>query len=193
MKLSEYFKLIKEEEVARRYFVVNTFDGALTIFGIVTAIYFSGNKDDSIVIISAVGAAIAIAVSGVWGAYSIERAERLRSLRELERHLIRDLDETELEKKAKVVTVLVALVDGLSPLLTSLVIISPFFASKTALITVENAFMYSFTLVVAILFFLGALVGKIAKEEVVSSGLRMVFAGIIVGTIAYLIEYAKIL
>jgi len=33
------------------------------------------------------------------GAYSIERAERLRVLKELERHLMADLEETEWRKK----------------------------------------------------------------------------------------------
>lgn len=193
MKLSEYFKLIKEEEVARRYFVVNTFDGALTILGIVIAIYFSGNKNESIVITSSLGAAVAIAVSGIWGAYAIERAERLRSLRELERHLMRDLDETELERRANIVTIMVAMVDGLSPLLTSLVIITPFFASKAGLMTTENAFLSSFILVVATLFLLGAVVGKIAKENIISGGVKMAFAGLIVGILAYILEYAKII
>ena len=128
MDLRRYLKIVKEEEIARRYFVMNSFDGALTILGIVIAVYISGERNTTLIIISSLGAAIAMAVSGIWGAYSIERAERQRSLRELEMHLLSDLDETEIERKVNITTILVALVDGFSPLLVSIVTITPFLA-----------------------------------------------------------------
>jgi predicted membrane protein (TIGR00267 family) len=193
MKLSEYFKLLKEEEVARRYFVVNTFDGALTILGIISAIYISDTRDAGVIIISGMGAAIAIAVSGIWGAYAIERAERMKSLRELEMHLMRDLDETTLERRAKIVTIMVALVDGLSPLITSIIILSPFFASKTGMFDIETAFYLAMTLIALTLFILGVFVSRVAKENIIAGGTKMLIAGIIVTAITFFLHYAKIL
>jgi predicted membrane protein (TIGR00267 family) len=193
MKLSEYFKLLKEEEVARRYFVVNTFDGALTILGIISAIYISGTRDAAVIIISGMGAAIAIAVSGIWGAYAIERAERMKSLRELEMHLMRDLDETTLERRAKIVTIMIALVDGLSPLLISIIIIAPFFASNLGLLNIETAYYFSMIIIALTLFILGIFVSKVAKESIIRGGAKMLLAGVIVYAITFLLDYAKVL
>lgn len=193
MRLLSYIRILKDEEIARRYFVMNSFDGALTILGIITAMYIVGKHEVSLVVISSLGAAIAMAVSGIWGAYAVERAERLRSLRELERHLLVDLNETEIEKKISVITILVALVDGLSPLLVSLILISPFLISQFGLMNVENAFYFSFILVILILFLLGVFVGKIAKENYLKSGFKMLLAGIVVGIIIYILEFIKIL
>jgi predicted membrane protein (TIGR00267 family) len=193
MNLLKALKELKNEEIARRYFVMNSFDGALTILGIVIAVYISGKHESGLIIISSLGAAVAMAISGIWGAYSIERAERLRVLKELERHLMADLEETEIEKKVNSTTILVALVDGLSPMLATLIIISPFVASQLGLIGAESAFYYSVGIVVIILFLLGALVGHVAKEDRVKSGAKMVLAGIAVAVTVLLLDLLKLL
>jgi predicted membrane protein (TIGR00267 family) len=193
MDLLKALKELKNEEIARRYFVMNSFDGALTILGIVIAVYISGKHESGLIIISSLGAAVAMAISGIWGAYSIERAERLRVLKELERHLMADLEETEIEKKVNSTTVLVALVDGLSPMLATLLIISPFIASQLGLLGAESAFYYSIAIVVIILFLLGALVGHVAKEDRAKSGAKMVLAGIAVAVVVLLLDLLKLL
>lgn len=193
MDLRLYLKIVKEEEIARRYFVMNSFDGALTILGIVIAVYISGERNTTLIIISSLGAAIAMTVSGIWGAYSIERAERQRSLRELEMHLLSDLDETEIERKVNITTILVALVDGFSPLLVSIVTITPFLAVQIGLLALETAFYLSLSLIALVLIVLGAMVGKIAKENMIKSGLSMLFAGICVGVIVCLLDLLKVL
>ena len=191
--LLKALKELKNEEIARRYFIMNSFDGALTILGIVIAVYVSGKHESGLIIISSLGAAVAMAISGIWGAYSIERAERLRVLKELERHLMADLEETEVEKKVNSTTILVALVDGLSPMLATLLIISPFIASQLGLIGAESAFYYSIAIVVIILFLLGALVGHVAKEDRVKSGAKMILAGIAVAVVVFLLDLLKLL
>ncbi len=193
MDIRRYLKIVKEEEIARRYFVINSFDGALTILGIVIAIYVSGERNPTPIIISSLGAAIAIAVSGMWGAYAIERAERQKSLRELERHLLSDLDETEIERKLNVTTILIAFVDGFSPLLVSLVTISPFIAARLGMLGIETAFYFSLMLIALVLLLLGAMIGKIAKENVIKSGFSMLFAGVAVGILVYLLDLLKVL
>lgn len=193
MELPRYLKILKDEEIARRYFVMNSFDGTLTILGIVIAMYIAGKHDASLIIISSLGAAIALAVSGVWSAYATERAERRRSLHELEKHLLKDLNETEIEKKMDMMTMLIALVNGLSPLLVSLIIISPLLISQFGLINVETAFYFSFISIVLILFLLGAFIGKIARENYLKSGFKMLLAGIVVGIIVYILEFIKVL
>lgn len=193
MALSKYLKIVKEEEIARRYFITNSFDGSLTILGIVFAIYLTRQHSASLVIISALGAAVAICISGIWGTYAIERAERLRSLKELEMHLLRDLDETEVEKNVNITIILVALVNGLSPLIVSLVIISPFFAAQLGLVGIDLAFYFSFVLTGITLFSLGMIIGAIGKENAVKSGLKVVLAGITVAGIMYVLQCLKVL
>ncbi|PIN99598.1 hypothetical protein COT72_05600 [archaeon CG10_big_fil_rev_8_21_14_0_10_43_11] len=75
------------DPIARRYFVKNTFDGILTVIGILAGFWISGVKQPGIIILGCVGAAIAIAVAGLWGAYFTEKAERLKRFHDLEKEL----------------------------------------------------------------------------------------------------------
>jgi len=193
MNLLKVLKELKNEEIARRYFVMNSFDGALTILGIIIAVYLSGQNNPGVIITSSLGASIAMAVSGIWGAYSIEKAERQRVLKELEKHLMTDLEETEIEKKVNTTTILVALVDGLSPLLVTLIAISPFIASHLGIIGSEGAFYCSLGVIVIVLFFLGTIIGRVAKEDRLKSGINMLFAGISVAVLVCLLDFLKFL
>ena len=72
MGLKDYYRILVEHEIVRRYIIINTFDGALTILGIVLAVIMSGIRDPQLVIIPSIGASVAMAVSGIWGSYAAE-------------------------------------------------------------------------------------------------------------------------
>ena len=90
-KSKEYIEIAKVGEIARRYFVLNAFDGALTVLGIIMGSYVVGVKDPRVVIGASFGACLAMGVSGFWGAYMAERAERKRALKDLEMALFINL------------------------------------------------------------------------------------------------------
>jgi len=187
MEIVKYLRILREEEIARRYFVMNSFDGVLVALGVVIAMYLTGIDEPRVVIVSCLGAAIAIAVSGVWSAYAAERAERMKALRELERHMLKDLGETRIGKRVQIMSFLIALVNGLSPLFVSLVLIFPFVISQFGLLPLELAFYSSITLILTVLFLLGVFVGKIGEENLMKSGMKMVLAGIVVGVIIFIL------
>jgi len=192
MNLLSIFKFLVRDNIARRYFVMNSFDGALTILGVMIALWLSSVTETKLVIVSCLGAGIAMLVSGIYGAYAAEKAERVRELKELERHMMTDLDETKIGEKFEQLSVLIALVDGLSPLLVSLILIVPFVLSQFNLISLGYAFAVSFLLVAAILFFLGTFVGKISGENSLKSGAKMVSAGIVVSIIFFALEMLRV-
>jgi len=187
MEIVKYLRILKEEEIARRYFIMNSFDGVLVALGVVIAMYLTGIDEPRVVIVSCLGAAIAIAVSGVWSAYAAERAERMKALRELEKHMLKDLGETRIGRRVHIMSFLIALVNGLSPLFVSLVLIFPFVISQLGLLPLELAFYSSITLILTVLFLLGVFVGKIGEENLMKSGMKMVLAGIVVGVIIFVL------
>ncbi|ODS42660.1 MAG: hypothetical protein MSIBF_04985 [Candidatus Altiarchaeales archaeon IMC4] len=188
IKILEYIKKLKEEDIARRYFVMNSFDGALTILGIIISMYLGGISDPRVVVIAGIGAATALGVSGFWGAYASERAERMHSLRELEQHMLSDLRGTDIEKEMKTIVLLVALVDGLSPFLVSLILVVPFIV-----LSAPASFYASMLMVVLILFVLGVLLAKISMESALRSGLKMVSAGVVIGILLLAIDNLKVI
>ncbi|TXT60280.1 MAG: conserved membrane protein of unknown function [Promethearchaeota archaeon] len=89
--LKTYNKITKYSLIARRYFVVNFFDGNLTILGILLG-FFTGlitGQEDSIpailVILTGFGTSISMFISGLSGSYFSERAEQKKLKVEIEK------------------------------------------------------------------------------------------------------------
>ncbi|MCG2782165.1 MAG: hypothetical protein L6243_01090 [Candidatus Altiarchaeales archaeon] len=185
MGLSDFLVILRENEIIRRYITINSFDGALTIFGIVLANFVVGIKNPSFIILPSVGATIAMGISGMWGAYAAESAEVKKSLGELEKHLLRELEGTKRYRKGKRISFLVAVVDGLSPMTASILIIAPFILASLGILGIALAYYISFLVVAILLFILGMFLGKIAEENVIKNGFKMLLAGIVISIIFY--------
>jgi len=82
-KIRVYLKITKASGTARRYFVINGFDGAMTIFGIVLGSWIAGVSEPEIMVLAGLGACLAMGFSGFFGAYMAEKAERERRLKEM--------------------------------------------------------------------------------------------------------------
>ena len=177
-------------EIARRYFALNAFDGALTILGVLVGSYFGQIRSAGSVITLVLTASFAIGISGFYGAYMIERAERRRSLAELERSTLSNLEHTEIGRASVYATIVVSLVDGLSPFGASLIAVSPFFFGRS--LAIETEFYTAFALAFAELFGLGIFLGLISREHVVFSGFKMVVAGLLCLLVGYLLKGAAL-
>ncbi|MHC1687230.1 MAG: VIT1/CCC1 transporter family protein [Methanothrix sp.] len=176
-RLQEYMEVTKAHEIARRLFVMNAFDGALTIMGVVIGAHFSGVSNPHIVITSGIGGSVAMGISGISGAYLAERAERKRDLKKLEMAMLHNLGDTHYARASDFATFIVALVDGISPALSAAILIMPYFLVPQ--ISMDTAFYASLVLGLAILFSLGIFLARISDERLIISGMQMIMVGII--------------
>ena len=96
-KWRKYSELSNLGIIVRRKFFNNAFDGALTCAGIVSGsfiIFLSNLSSDTqslssdIIIITGLSTALAIGISGLWGAFLSEEAERKKKLSDLKREMV---------------------------------------------------------------------------------------------------------
>jgi len=172
-----YFRVSQAYKIARRLFVMNAFDGILTIMGVVIGAHFSGLSDPDIVITAGVGGCIAMGISGMSGAYLAERAERRRDLQKLESAMLADLRKSQFARASEFATIVVALVDGISPALGAIILILPYFFVPR--IDIEAAFRASLGLGLLCLFILGLFLARISHERMIVSGVRMILVGLL--------------
>jgi len=174
----EYERIAGFSKIARRAMANNAFDGILTMIGIVAGSYMGDVRSAGTVTRIGVATSISIGISGLWGAYLAESAERGRELAELERIALTDLGDTKIGRASRVAVLIVSLVDGLSPLVSSLIVLAPFFL--TPLIgDILISYALSTALALISLFGLGMFLGKISGRSLVGYGLRTVVAGIV--------------
>jgi len=176
--IREYERIAGFLKIARRALANNSFDGVLTMIGVLMGNYLGGVRNAGTVIRIGIATSISIGVSGLWGAYLAESAERGRELAELERMSLTDLGGTKIGRASRVAVVVVSLVDGLSPFLSSMIVLIPLFIAPL----IGNILLsYALSLAVGLLslFGLGMFLGHISGRSLVGYGLRTIVAGIV--------------
>lgn len=185
-KVKLYIRITSISEIARRYFVKNGMDGLMTTLGIILGAWALGTDTANLIVATGLGACLAMGVSGLFGTYITERAERKGHLKTLEESLLSDLNDSVHRDASEVVSVFAALIDGLSPSLTAMVALTPFFLTMTGVLIIWDAYLISFILNFATLFSLGVYLGTIAKENVWLYGFQMLGAGVVIAVVIFL-------
>ena len=183
--LVNLIRLSQSQSIIRRYFVVNGFDGALTMFGLILGFMLSAQIQITSVINVCLGAAIALSVSGVSSAYVSERAERKFLLRKLEGAMLSDLSDSSHARAARLVPVVVALVNGLAPLIISCLIMTPLWLNEAGVTWVSDPLWASLYIAGALLFALGVVLSDIAGIPWYLSGLKTLVIGFSTAILIY--------
>ncbi len=173
--------------IARRYFIKNGFDGSMTALGIIVGSWIVGVTKPEIIVTAGLAASLAMGVSGLFGAYMTEKAERKRHLKTLETAMLTDLSDSIHDKASDFVSVYAAFIDGASPMLTAVIALIPFIFTLMGTVVIRDAYIVSFTLSLATLFSLGLYLGRIAKENILLYGVQTVGAGILIVVIVLLL------
>ncbi len=186
-KWREYTEIAEVGEIARRYFAMNAFEGVLTIIGVLMGNLMGGVQEVKTVIGVGLSTSLAMGISGLWGSYLTEAAERRHEINELEKQTLTDLSNTKIGKASRLAAIIVAVVDGVSPFLASLLVLIPFFFAAL-FPSVELVYYSSIVVALFILFGLGLFLGHISKENLFVSGIKTVMAGTICIVLSYLLE-----
>lgn len=181
--------LSRAHGISRRYFFTNGYDGALTMLGLNVGFYSTGNVPTHIAINACLGAAIALFVSGLTSAYISESEERKKELVELERAMVVSLGDTEYGRATQWVPIWIALVNGFSPLLVSLFIISPLWMSQFEVYLpippLESTISFAFLTI----FLLGLFLGKVSGTFWLWTGLRTLAIAVITCLLILTLEF----
>jgi predicted membrane protein (TIGR00267 family) len=135
-------------------------------------------REPRVVVVTGLSTSLAMGISGLWGSYLTESAERRHEIDELESYTLTDLQETKIGKASRLAAVMVALIDGLSPFVASTLVLVPFFLANLFPV-VTWAYYAAIGMALLTLFGLGLFLGRISKENLLLSGLKTVIAGTI--------------
>lgn len=185
-RMREYNELANIGEIARRYFAMNAFDGVLTIIGVLMGSMLAGVEEARIVLSTGLATCVAMGVSGLWGAYLTESAERKREIAELEQQTLLDLRNSRVGRASRVAVITVALVDGISPFIAALFALIPFFFAGI-LPSIMWAYYSAIAISLLTLFGLGMFLGHVSRENLYLYGLRTLVAGVVSIAISLLV------
>ncbi len=185
-------ELTQSQRIARRYFVTNGFDGVLAMLGLLMGFRVSASVAMEVIIGACIGTAVALFMSGLSSAYISESAEKQQELHQLEKSMVTSLDESAHGEAARLMPWLIALVNGLSPLLLALLILVPLFVAQqhawpdflAAVSPLDSAIISALSLT----FLLGVFLGRVSDRGWLWTGLRALLIAIITATIILLLN-----
>jgi predicted membrane protein (TIGR00267 family) len=179
--------ITRTHDIVRRYFVVNGFDGALTMLGLIIGFIVSKSDDLAVIINVCLGAAIALGMSGLSSAYISESAERKRALGKLEQAMISDLGDSAHGEASRWVPLLIALVNGLAPLLISFLILLPIWLATSGMALPLSPLYIAIIIALFLIFLLGVFLGRIAGISWLRSGLQTLLVAVVTAVLIYLL------
>jgi len=184
-QIKSYIKISGVAPISRRYFVMNAFDGATTVLGLVVGAYVVGISSELWVTWSGFGATLAMGLSGFTGSYMAEEAEGAKKLNSLEKSMLTGLKDSVVGKASRFASLWAAIIGGGAPALTGGVCLIPFFLSTKGLFSISLAVQISVALALSIMFLLGAILGRISNRNMLFHGAKMLLVGLIL-TVVFL-------
>ncbi len=184
-----------DNDSRNRYILRGFIDGVLSSLGVVigasAAIGFGDNDTAALIIIAAgIGGGVANGFSNILGAFVGEKIVKEKNLRQIEGAMLKKegLRGTELDKRMEKEVRVCGVYDGVSTIIGSLVPVAPFLLGLFVSFD-STLLLYASAAVSLILFFiLGLYVGKISRENIILSGLKLVAFGIVTLIVTLLIK-----
>ncbi|MEF8848934.1 MAG: VIT1/CCC1 transporter family protein [Candidatus Thermoplasmatota archaeon] len=183
------------KKAQKRYLLRGFIDGVLSSLGVVigasAALGINGSINAfSIVIAAGVGGGVANGFSNILGAFVGEKLVKEIRLEEIEKAMLREgaLRETEMEKDLEKEIISSGIFDGISTIMGSLIPVIPFFIGYF-IPAYGYLFLYASILASLILFFvIGLYIGKISKENLLISGLKLMLFAVVTVAVTTIIK-----
>lgn len=183
-------QIIKDYIALSRYVALGSLDGILTVLSIsltaaIVGMSTGGNVNPWTVGLTGLSGGIAIALSNGFGSYVGEQAEEGKLIRELENKMLldeRSLDDTVIHHEAKYRVFMSMLTHGSASFMGSFIPSIPFFIFSDIYSALTATLITCFTMMII----LGCYLGKISKESMLKTTLKIVFVGVLIVIISYL-------
>lgn len=177
--LREYLKISGGDRISRRYFIMNSFDGLVTILGVIVGALVAGVIDPAIIIGIGMGSTIGMVISGFSGTFIAEKTEREIDLEKLKQALLaKSMDNTIHQKIFRTTVLWVSIIDAISPAISAIIALTPQLLAVYGFIDSYTATIYSILLILSFLFILGVYLARITRKNVIRGGLTLLAIGI---------------
>ncbi len=180
--------LTETSGIARRYFALNAFDGALIGLGAIFGFYISGMYDYRVVLLTIMAIAVGSAISGFSGAFISEKLEQEARVKRLEEAILTNLKDSIHYQASLTSSIIVSIINGVSSLISIFSVSAPYVICIYLSLSEVVGILSSITSFFAVLTILGYFFGRELKIRTISVVSRILLVGIVAIVIYFLIE-----
>lgn len=172
----------------RRFFVNTLFDSTFMLLGVIMGSAFSDDPHIDVIVGTMLTTSLALGISTGVSVYEAENLERGIRITQIEKAMIRNLDETVLTERDAMASLIISLANFATPLVACAITITPFILTLHGELLLKTAAWIAMGLALGILFVAGAVLGRLGGKNPLLKGFRMLGFGILAFVIGYLIE-----
>ncbi|MDD1770732.1 MAG: hypothetical protein LUO79_06580 [Methanomassiliicoccales archaeon] len=169
----------------RRYFVNTIFDATFVMLGVIIGSAFSENPNIHIITVTIITSAVALGISTGVSVFEAESMEQRIRLGEIEKALLRSLEDTHIGRSSRTSIYLIAGLNLLAPITAGILIVAPFLMFSGDIVM---AAWTAVALALLVLFTTGYFMGKQGKRNPWVQGGRMAVVGAVAFVVCYLIQ-----
>lgn len=174
----EYIRISEANKIARRYFIMNSFDGSVTILGVLLGVIFGGITEPTQIVGIGIATGVALMVSGFSGTIIAEEAERNKDIKELEESMLMDLKDTVYTKAARFSIIYIGFINAIAPFLSIMISLIPLILAIAGLVSVDLALPATIVVAISYMGILGILISKITGRNKIREALKLMAIGI---------------
>ena len=161
------------------------FDSTFVILGIMIGLALTNNAHTKTVIATILTSTVAMGISTGISIFEAERLEQDIRLRKIERALLSSLEGTDIQRMSRASITLIAIINFCAPILTGLITLAPFLLLPQD--EISMAAWLSVGLAIALLFVVGAVMGRLGEKNPLLQGGRMVLIGVFAFVVCFIL------
>lgn len=181
-------RLTETSGIARRYFALNAFDGALIGLGAIFGFYISEMQDYKVILLTIIAIAVGSAISGFSGAFISEKLEQEARIKRLEEATLTDLSDSIHYQASLTSSLIVSIINGASSVIAIFSVSIPYLICIYASLNRTIGIFGSIAMFLVLLTLIGYFFSRELKISTLSVVSRILIAGIIAIIIYFLIE-----
>lgn len=186
--LSRVYRELRMGRALRGYFINTLFDSTFIILGAIVSSAFNPQAHPRDTMAAMVTLALSVGMASGVSVYEAETVESEIRRGRIARALLKRVEDTEVERGARITRYATALTNFLAPFLVLGFTIIPFLLVGSVVATMTVAAYASITTAIAIIFIVGAAIGRMLKANPWLKGLRMALIGVAVYAATFYIE-----
>ena len=183
-----WFKDIKLGPDIRKFFINTLFDSTFVLLGIIVGSAFVANPELKVILGTMLVSSFALGISTGVSVYEAESLGQKMKLREIEKAMLAELHHTQVAKSMQATTLVISIVNFITPLSICGTTILPFLLALTGIIAISTAAWISILTAIAMLFSAGFYLEPGNRKSAILKGFKMAAFGVLAFLIGFGIE-----
>jgi predicted membrane protein (TIGR00267 family) len=183
-----WFRHVKLGPDIRKFFINTLFDSTFVLLGIIVGSAFVANPQLKVILGTMLASSLALGISTGVSVYEAESLGQEMELKEIEKAMLKDLHHTQVAKSMQTTTLVISIVNFLTPLCICGITITPFLLALAGILMISSAAWISILTALATLFAAGFYLELGSRRNAIIKGIKMAAFGVLAFLIGFAID-----